>query len=86
VEFNPGWHTSLDLINLLTVSEAITLSALDRKESRGAQFREDFPEKNPEFAKFNTVIKKSADGAMELTRVSLKEMPGELKQIIEEMG
>ena len=40
-EFNPGWHTALDLSNLLTVSEAITLSALERKESRGAHFRED---------------------------------------------
>src|SRR5439155_8076149 len=39
-EFNPGWHTALDLKNLLTVSEAITRAALERKESRGAQFRE----------------------------------------------
>ena len=45
-EFNPGWHTALDLKNLLTVSEAITRAALERKESRGAQFREDYPEKD----------------------------------------
>ena len=38
-EFNPGWHTALDLTNLLTVSEAVTRAALERKESRGAQFR-----------------------------------------------
>jgi succinate dehydrogenase / fumarate reductase flavoprotein subunit len=43
-DFNPGWHTALDLKNLLTVSEAITRAALERKESRGAQFREDYPE------------------------------------------
>ena len=49
-EFNPGWHTALDLKNLLTVSEAITRAALERKESRGAQFREDYPEKSEEFA------------------------------------
>src|SRR4029453_479929 len=50
-DFNPGWHTALDLKNLLTVSEAITRAALERKESRGAQFREDFPEKDERFAK-----------------------------------
>ncbi len=44
-QYNNGWHTALDLDNLLMVSEAITRAALLRKESRGAQFREDFPEK-----------------------------------------
>ena len=41
-EFNPGWHTAMDLHNLLTVSEGITKAALVRKESRGAQFRDDY--------------------------------------------
>src|SRR5437879_7727166 len=50
-EYNPGWHTALDLQNLLTVSEAITRAALERKESRGAQFREDYPEKEERFSK-----------------------------------
>ncbi len=45
-EYNPGWHTALDLKNLLTVSEAITRAALERKESRGAQFRDDYPDKD----------------------------------------
>ena len=54
-DYNPGWHTALDLKNLLTVSEAITRSALERKESRGGHFREDFPEKDAEYAKFNVV-------------------------------
>src|SRR5262249_1000251 len=49
-EFNPGWHTALDLVNLLTVSEAVTRAAIERKESRGAQFREDYPEKSSEFS------------------------------------
>ena len=57
-DFNPGWHTALDLKNLLTVAEAITRAALERKESRGAQFREDYPEKDERFAKVNTVIRK----------------------------
>src|SRR5262249_54330495 len=65
-EYNPGWHTALDLANLLTVSEAITRAALDRKESRGGHFREDFPEKDPAAAKFNIVVRKGADGSMQL--------------------
>ena len=58
-DFNPGWHTALDLKNLLTVSEAITRAALERKESRGAQFRDDYPEKDERFAKVNTMIRKA---------------------------
>ena len=86
VEFNPGWHTALDLKNMLTVSEAITRAAIERKESRGAQFREDFPQKEAEYGKFNTVISKGRNGEMELKRVPISEMPEELKQVIEEMG
>ncbi|HSK70596.1 MAG TPA: fumarate reductase/succinate dehydrogenase flavoprotein subunit [Pyrinomonadaceae bacterium] len=86
VEFNPGWHTALDLQNLLTVSEAITLSAIERKESRGAQFREDYPNKEEAFSKFNIAVRKDADGSMKITRKPIPEMTAELKQIIEEMG
>ena len=45
-EYNPGWHTAMDLHSLLTVSEAVTLAAIQRKESRGAQFRDDYPKKD----------------------------------------
>jgi succinate dehydrogenase / fumarate reductase flavoprotein subunit len=85
-EFNPGWHTALDLKNLLTVSEAITRSAIERKESRGAQFRDDYPSKDPEYAKFNFVTWKGSDGQMQVRREPLPEMPDELKKIIEELG
>jgi succinate dehydrogenase / fumarate reductase flavoprotein subunit len=85
VDFNPGWHTALDLRNLLTVSEAITRSAIERKESRGGQFREDYPNKDPEFAKFNISVKE-VNGQMQISRVPLPEMPPELKLVIEEMG
>ena len=84
-EFNPGWHTALDLKNLLTVSEAITRAALERKESRGAQFREDYPNKDERFAKVNTMISKAPDGSMQIRLESLPEMPDYLKQVIEEM-
>ncbi|HET7619338.1 MAG TPA: fumarate reductase/succinate dehydrogenase flavoprotein subunit [Vicinamibacterales bacterium] len=83
-EYNPGWHTSIDLRNLLTVSEAITRSALERKESRGGHFREDFPEKRAEYASFNIVTYKTADGTMAVRREPIPEMPAELKQIIEQ--
>jgi succinate dehydrogenase / fumarate reductase flavoprotein subunit len=84
-EFNPGWHTALDLKNLLTASEAITRAALERKESRGAQFREDYPNKEARFAKVNTMISKAEDGSMEIRLEPLPEMPDYLKQVVEEM-
>jgi succinate dehydrogenase / fumarate reductase flavoprotein subunit len=84
-EFNPGWHTALDLRNLMIVSEAIARSALDRKESRGAHFRDDFPDKDPAAGKVNTVIRSGPGGDMQLRRDTLPDLPAELKQIIEEM-
>jgi succinate dehydrogenase / fumarate reductase flavoprotein subunit len=84
-EYNPGWHTALDLHNLLTVSEAITRSALARKESRGGHFRDDYPEKAGPFAKVNLLVRKGPDGQMQLEQAPIAEMPAELKQIIEEM-
>jgi succinate dehydrogenase / fumarate reductase flavoprotein subunit len=84
-EYNPGWHTALDLQNLMTVSEAVTRSALERKESRGAHFRDDYPSKDPAYGSFNTLIRKTSDGAMQISREPLIPMTGEHKQIIEEM-
>jgi succinate dehydrogenase / fumarate reductase flavoprotein subunit len=85
-EYNPGWHTALDLHNLLTVSEAVTRCSLIRKESRGGHFREDFPDKIPApWGKVNLVTRKGPDGEMQTEQVPIAEMPAELKQIIEEM-
>jgi len=84
-EFNPGWHTALDLKNLLTASEAIARAATERKESRGAQFRDDYPDKEERFAKVNTMISKADDGSMRIRLEPLPEMPDYLKQVIEEM-
>ncbi|MGI8787647.1 MAG: fumarate reductase/succinate dehydrogenase flavoprotein subunit [Pyrinomonadaceae bacterium] len=86
IDFNPSWHTALDLHNLLNVSEAITMAAIERKESRGGQFRDDFPSKVEEFGKFNFSVKKDEKGEMQISRIPIPEMPEELKQIIEEMG
>ena len=69
----------------MVVSEAVTLAAIDRRESRGAHFREDFPDKDAAFGKVNILLKKGPDGEMQLRRNPLPDLPGELKQIIEEM-
>jgi succinate dehydrogenase / fumarate reductase flavoprotein subunit len=83
--FNPGWHTAMDLRPLLTVGKAIARAALERKESRGAHFRNDYPDKSPTEAEVNIVIGKGSDGSMETRREPRPEMPSELKAIIEEM-
>jgi succinate dehydrogenase / fumarate reductase, flavoprotein subunit len=84
-EYNPGWHAALDLPNLLTVSEAITRSAIERKESRGGHFREDYPDKDPAYGTFNIVVRKTAEGTMTVSREPIPEMPAELKAVIDEM-
>jgi succinate dehydrogenase / fumarate reductase flavoprotein subunit len=86
-EYNPGWHTCMDLHNLMTVSEAITRAALERKESRGGQFRDDYPRKDtPQFGKVNTVVWQGADGRMEFRWECIPEMPAELKDVIREQN
>jgi succinate dehydrogenase / fumarate reductase flavoprotein subunit len=84
-DYNPGWHTALDLPNLLTVSEAITRSALHRKESRGGHFRDDYPGKADHYGKVNVVVREGPDGAMQVEEERIPEMPDELKHIIAEM-
>ena len=83
--YNPGWHTALDLHNLLTVSEAITRAALLRKESRGAHFREDYSAKDEAQGAVNIVQKKAEDGSMEVRTTPIAEVGSELAQVIEEM-
>jgi len=83
-EYNSGWHTALDLPNLLTVAEAVTRAGLERRESRGAHFREDCPNKADEFSKVNLVIQREADGQMRISRAPVAEMPAELQQVVEE--
>jgi succinate dehydrogenase / fumarate reductase flavoprotein subunit len=81
--FNPGWHLARDLKSMLTVSEAVTRSALARKESRGAHSRIDFPAYDEQWGRQNNVISLEG-GAMKLRQVPVKELPEELNQILAE--
>jgi succinate dehydrogenase / fumarate reductase flavoprotein subunit len=83
-EYNPGWHTALDLVHLLTISEAITRAAALRQESRGAHFREDYPSKDERWGKQNIVVRKASDGSMQLEPVQAPVMPPELAAVVEE--
>jgi succinate dehydrogenase / fumarate reductase flavoprotein subunit len=84
-EYNNGWHTAIDLGNMLIVSEAVARAALLRKESRGAQFREDFPGKDSEWGKYNIAIRRGTNGEMQVEKRALPTVPDELKRVIEEM-
>jgi succinate dehydrogenase / fumarate reductase flavoprotein subunit len=83
-EYNPGWHTAIDLKPLLTVSEAVTRAAIERKESRGGHFRDDFPNNDAAYGQVRIVVQKAPDGSMQMRRESLPEMPEYLKQVVEE--
>ena len=78
-EFNPGWHLALDLHSMLSVSEAITLGAIERKESRGGHTRDDYPMADDRFGKVNVVIRKRRTDRSSVTEEPLPEMPAELK-------
>lgn len=82
--WNPGWHTALDLPNLLLVSEAVARTAALRKESRGAHFREDHPAKDDHWGRTTLVARRGADGEMEIVEEPVTEPRAELQQIIED--
>ena len=81
--FNPGWHLARDLKAMLTVSEAVAMSALDRKESRGAHSRIDYPNYDEHWSTLNNIISRDRDG-MSLSHARIVEMPVDLKEILEE--
>lgn len=83
--YNPGWHTAIELTHMLTVAEAITRSALHRRESRGGHFREDFPEKSEEFGNINIMIARNNNGEMDVKTVPKIPLRPDLRAIIDEM-
>jgi succinate dehydrogenase / fumarate reductase, flavoprotein subunit len=81
--FNPGWNLVFELRNLLVISEAITRSALQRTESRGAHSRIDHPETNQAaWGGRNSVVRRRADGSMEVATSALPAMPAELRRLL----
>jgi len=84
-EYNAGWHTSIDLANLLLVSEAIARSAIERRESRGGHYRDDYPQKDPAFGRVSIAVRRGGDGEMQVVQEPIPPVPAELASIIEEM-
>jgi succinate dehydrogenase / fumarate reductase flavoprotein subunit len=84
-QYNPGWHLSLDLRNMLLVSECVARAALDRKESRGGHTREDYPATDPSWGKINVLCKLNDAGTgVEVFHQDLPVMPDDLKALFEE--
>jgi succinate dehydrogenase / fumarate reductase flavoprotein subunit len=82
-QYNPGWHLALDLQALLTVSECCARAALERRESRGAQTRDDYPGPETDFSKVNVACRLRED-EITIGQEPLPEMPDDLRKIIEE--
>ncbi len=82
-QYNPAWHLAMDLHSMLTVSRATTLSAIERKESRGGHTRDDYPKVDPNFAKVNVVTQKK-NGDLLISQEPLPDMPEDLKKLFEE--
>jgi succinate dehydrogenase / fumarate reductase flavoprotein subunit len=82
--YNPGWHTCRDDVFMLTISESIVRSGLARKESRGSQWRLDYPEKDPEQGRVNYVTYKAGDGSMKVKSIPVEPLPVELSKFLED--
>jgi len=80
--FNPGWHLARDLDNMLLVSEAIARCALQRKESRGAHARLDYPNLDPALGRVNSVAVREGDEVL-VSQSALPEMPEELRALVD---
>ena len=80
-QYNPGWHEALAMKSLLITSEAVTRAALMREESRGAHTRTDHPGESAEWVKYNVIIKRGANGEMEIEKRAKPEGPANLVAI-----
>ena len=79
--FNPGWHTAYDLRSMLVNAEALLRSALERKESRGAHARSDYPKLDEELGKVNFISFKTAEG-MDVKTERIAPMPDYLAEAV----
>ena len=83
-QYNPGWHLAMDLRSMLTVSEVITLAAIERKESRGAHTRDDYPETSADWGRFNIAVRVGANGEPIIVHEPLPQMPADLRALVEQ--
>jgi succinate dehydrogenase / fumarate reductase flavoprotein subunit len=81
-QYNPGWSTAIDLQNLLTVSEAVTRAALERRESRGAHTRVEYPDSDKQFGTVDVVVRRDGD-RMRVVQETIPPIPDELRRIVE---
>ena len=79
--FNPGWHTAWDLRSMLVNAEALVRSAIERKESRGAHARSDYPKADDQLASVNYICEKTPNG-MSVQAEPIPAMPGYLAEIL----
>ena len=82
--FNPGWHTAQDVRYLITISEIIVRTALERRERRGAQWRLDFDGPDDELGKINFIVSKDQQDEVGLEKREVEPMPQNLAEIFEE--
>lgn len=83
-DFNPGWHATIELKAMLACSEMIVNCAIERKESRGGHFHQDYPEKCPTHGTWNAVVHKAEDGTMVREERPIPAIREDLQAIIEE--
>ena len=82
--YNPGWHTCRDDVFMLTISESIVRCALERKESRGSQWRLDHLDKDDAQGRVNYVTYKADDGTMKVKSIPVEPLPVELSRFLED--
>ncbi|HEY3079532.1 MAG TPA: FAD-dependent oxidoreductase [Chloroflexota bacterium] len=82
--YNPGWHACLDVVNMTTLAETMVRSAIERRESRGAQWRLDYPDKVEQLGKVNFIARRGANGEMEIATAPVPEMPEELADLFKD--
>jgi succinate dehydrogenase / fumarate reductase, flavoprotein subunit len=80
--FNPGWHTAYDLRSMLVNAEALLRTAIERKESRGAHARSDFPKTDDQLAAVNFLVERDA-GGMRVASQPIALMPSYLAEVLQ---
>ena len=82
--YNPGWHACLDVMNMTRLAESMVRSAIERRESRGAHWRLDYPDKDEAQGRVNLIARKGPSGEMEIATAPVPQMPEELARLFKE--